>query len=77
MAGGYKTNHVKGTMLVDYAALLSTHGLNMSRYETINIIGVSVYPAHGNDLTQLLKNADDAMYEVKKNGKSGYRVVTV
>lgn len=37
-------------------------------------IGVSIYPVHGNDLNQLLKNADDAMYEVKKNGKSGYQL---
>lgn len=37
-------------------------------------IGISMYPQHGNTLHQLLKNADDAMYEVKKNGKSGYQV---
>lgn len=40
-------------------------------------IGVSIYPTHGNDLAQLLKNADDAMYDVKKNGKSGYQVFRV
>lgn len=50
---------------------------NNKSYQLGASIGVSVYPTHGNDLTQLLKNADDAMYEVKKNGKSGYRVVTV
>jgi diguanylate cyclase (GGDEF)-like protein len=50
---------------------------NNKNYHLGASIGVSVYPTHGNDLTQLLKNADDAMYEVKKNGKSGYRVVKV
>jgi diguanylate cyclase len=50
---------------------------NNKSYQLGASIGVSVYPTHGNDLTQLLKNADDAMYEVKKNGKSGYRVVRV
>lgn len=37
-------------------------------------IGVSIYPNHGNDLGQLLKAADRAMYDVKKNGKSDYQV---
>ena len=37
-------------------------------------IGVSLYPAHSIDLPQLLKNADEAMYAVKKNGKSGYQI---
>lgn len=50
---------------------------NNKSYQLGASIGVSVYPTHGNDLTQLLKNADDAMYKVKKNGKSGYRVVGV
>jgi diguanylate cyclase len=37
-------------------------------------LGVSIYPGHGNDLTQLLQHADEAMYKVKKNGKSGFQV---
>jgi diguanylate cyclase len=37
-------------------------------------LGVSIYPSHGNDLTQLLQHADEAMYKVKKNGKSGFQV---
>lgn len=48
--------------------------INDKTYRLGASIGVSVYPTHGSDLTQLLKNADDAMYEVKKNGKSGYQV---
>lgn len=48
--------------------------INDKNYRLGASVGVSVYPAHGNDLTQLLKNADEAMYEVKKNGKSGYQV---
>lgn len=39
-------------------------------------IGVSIYPTHGSDLGQLLQFADTAMYEVKKNGKSGFQVFT-
>lgn len=34
-------------------------------------IGVAVYPESGRDAETLLRNADSAMYEVKKNGKGG------
>jgi diguanylate cyclase (GGDEF)-like protein/PAS domain S-box-containing protein len=36
-------------------------------------IGVALYPGDGQDAVQLLKNADTAMYEVKKRGKNGYQ----
>ncbi|WP_341279031.1 EAL domain-containing protein [Paenibacillus sp. FSL H8-0537] len=36
-------------------------------------IGIALYPQHGMDTSQLLKNADTAMYEVKKKGKNGYQ----
>ncbi|WP_091163434.1 bifunctional diguanylate cyclase/phosphodiesterase [Paenibacillus sp. 1_12] len=39
-------------------------------------IGIAMYPQHGADDVQLLKNADTAMYEVKKNGKNGYFLFT-
>ncbi len=48
--------------------------INTKNYHLGASIGISIYPSHGNDLTQLLKNADNAMYEVKKNGKSGYQI---
>lgn len=35
-------------------------------------IGIAIYPEHGQNEEQLLKNADKAMYEVKKNGKNGF-----
>ncbi|WP_268799581.1 sensor domain-containing diguanylate cyclase [Pseudomonas huanghezhanensis] len=37
-------------------------------------IGVSLCPAHGQDLDTLLKAADDAMYDVKQEGKNGLAV---
>jgi diguanylate cyclase (GGDEF)-like protein len=48
--------------------------INNQQYRLGASIGISIYPQHGNNLNQLLKNADYAMYEVKKNGKSGYQL---
>lgn len=36
-------------------------------------IGIAIYPTHCASEEDLLKNADTAMYEVKKNGKNGYQ----
>jgi len=36
-------------------------------------IGIAMYPEHGEDREELIKNADSAMYEVKREGKNGYR----
>jgi GGDEF domain-containing protein len=35
-------------------------------------IGISLYPIHGTKLAELIEHADSAMYQVKRNGKSGY-----
>lgn len=35
-------------------------------------IGISLYPIHGTKLAELIERADSAMYQVKRNGKSGY-----
>lgn len=37
-------------------------------------IGLSVFPADSQDLKELIKNADAAMYRAKKQGRDGYRV---
>lgn len=38
-------------------------------------IGIALYPVDAGDTKHLLKQADMAMYEVKRNGKSNYRFV--
>ena len=37
-------------------------------------IGVSIYPAHGEDASMLMKSADLALYEAKRAGKNVYRI---
>lgn len=39
-------------------------------------IGIALAPAHGTTATQLIKNADTAMYEAKATGKNKYVVYT-
>lgn len=41
-------------------------------YVTISI-GISVYPPHGIDEETLMAKADAAMYQVKENGRNGWR----
>jgi diguanylate cyclase (GGDEF)-like protein/PAS domain S-box-containing protein len=40
-------------------------------------IGISRYPAHGDDPDTLIKNADIAMYEAKRKGKNNYQIYQV
>ena len=36
-------------------------------------IGIALYPDHGDQLDQLIQNADIAMYHIKANGKNNYQ----
>ena len=37
-------------------------------------IGVAIYPESGRDSESLIKKADSLMYDIKKNGKGGYKI---
>ena len=37
-------------------------------------IGIAVMPQHGQSFDDLVKAADEAMYEVKRQGKNGYAI---
>jgi len=40
-------------------------------------VGVAVYPEHGSDVSELLRNADKAMYLAKESGRDLYRLYEV
>ena len=49
--------------------VLSHHTLHVT-----SSIGISMYPQHGNSAKDLLLLADEALYEVKKEGRNGFRI---
>jgi len=49
------------------------HAVDQLELHVTASIGVSVYPDDGLDAETLIKNADTAMYQVKENGRQGYR----
>lgn len=56
------------------SALDSLFEIEKKRIEISCSIGIAVYPDHGTDEIELSKNADQAMYAVKKAGGNGVRV---
>ncbi len=39
-------------------------------------VGIAMFPAHGQDVETLVRNADAAMYQAKSNGRNRYQVYT-
>jgi diguanylate cyclase (GGDEF)-like protein/PAS domain S-box-containing protein len=56
------------------AACAQTVELNGNRLSVTISIGVTFYPDDDVDADQLLRNADNAMYEAKRSGKNGFRI---
>ncbi len=38
-------------------------------------IGIAIYPQHGHEATELIHNADMAMYQAKQRGKNNYQIL--
>lgn len=57
---------------------LLQHPFNVGGYEIYAAasIGICLYPDHGSDVNNLLKNADAAMYQAKEQGKNTYSFFT-
>jgi diguanylate cyclase (GGDEF)-like protein/PAS domain S-box-containing protein len=55
------------------AAMALPHALGELELHVSTSIGVSVYPADGQDADALIKNADTAMYHAKEKGRNNYQ----
>ncbi len=47
--------------------------LGQHRLEITASVGISIYPNDGTTITELIKNADTAMYKVKEHGRNGFQ----
>jgi diguanylate cyclase (GGDEF)-like protein len=56
------------------SALLIPHQVKPHEIHTTVSIGASIYPEDGEDVASLLKAADTAMYQAKKNGRNRYQL---
>lgn len=50
--------------------------LDLQRVHSSASLGITIYPDDGRDVTNLLKNADKAMYGAKGKGKNSYQYYT-
>jgi len=47
--------------------------IGQHRLEVTASVGISIYPNDGESITELIKNADTAMYKVKEHGRNGFQ----
>jgi len=55
------------------AALAVPHSVAAHELQVTTSIGISIYPADGQDADTLIKSADTAMYYAKENGRNNYQ----
>lgn len=57
-------------------AVAKPHLIAGHRLHVTLSIGISLYPDNGKNVETMIKNADTAMYQAKKNGRNNYQVFT-
>jgi len=57
-------------------AMASPHLINDHRLHVNLSIGISLYPDDGKDIQSIIRNADNAMYHAKRNGRNSLQVFT-
>ncbi|RED52762.1 EAL domain-containing protein [Cohnella lupini] len=65
------TSVILAQRLIDYIQI--PYRLKDNDFYVTASIGIAIYPHHAENAEYLLKNADTAMYEVKRNGKNGFQ----
>ena len=50
--------------------------LDEGSFSSSTSIGIAVFPKHGQTVTELVKNADTAMYHAKSSGRNNYQMYT-
>jgi diguanylate cyclase (GGDEF)-like protein/PAS domain S-box-containing protein len=68
-----QAEHAANTAEKIVNALAAPHHLASHELHITTSIGISVFPADGDDADALVKNADAAMYHAKKKGKNNYQ----
>lgn len=57
-------------------AMAQPHLVGGHRLHVTLSIGISLYPDNGKDIEAVVRNADTAMYQAKRNGRNNYQVFT-
>lgn len=72
-ASGYTDEELSALAGRMIGAISQPYRLMENDFYVTASIGIAVFPRDGKSGMQLLKHADMAMYEIKKNGKNGFR----